>query len=168
MVSRRLVGASFVAVLLLLAAALGCAAPVSYATAPATRSLELEVIRLTNAHRRARSLPLLREDPLLAALARGHSQAMARDGGRIGHAGLRGRFERAAASLPVSGFAENVARTKPGSTPPASWVVSHWIGSEDHRPNLEGGFGLVGVGVARSPRGDLYFTQVLAALRPGG
>lgn len=124
------------------------------------------MIRLTNAHRRARSLPVLREDALLAALARGHSQAMAREGGSIGHDGLRGRFERAAASLPLAEFAENVARMKHERTPPASWVVSRWIQSDDHRVHLErGAFDRVGVGVVRSPRGDLYFTQIFAAVR---
>jgi uncharacterized protein YkwD len=164
---------------ILLAAVLGCAAPLplalpmraapTAAADPATRPIEVEVIRLTNAHRRARALPVLREDPLLAALARSHSEAMARDGGSIDHAGVRGRFQRAAASLPLSEFAENVARAKRLRTPPASWVVSRWIQSEDHRVHLEGGaFDLVGVGVVRGPGGDLYFTQIFAAVRQGG
>jgi uncharacterized protein YkwD len=157
--------------LLLRVALAGAAlAPVPVARAfvdPETRPIEVEVIRLTNAHRRAHSLPLLREDPFLAALARSHSEAMARGAGPIGHDGLRARFERAAASLPLSEFAENVARTGQLRGPPASWVVSRWIGSDDHRAHLEGGaFGLVGVGVARSERGDLYFTQIFAAVRP--
>jgi uncharacterized protein YkwD len=165
--------------LLVLSAALGCAAPLPLAlpmraapTAeadPATRPIEVEVIRLTNAHRRARALSALREDPLLAALARSHSQAMARDGGSVGHAGVRGRFQRAAATLPLSEFAENVARAKRLRSPPATWVVSRWIQSAEHRVHLEGGaFDRVGVGVVRGPGGDLYFTQIFAAVRHGG
>lgn len=153
------------------AVALACAAPRSAMQAPSDpelRPIEQEVIRLTNTYRRTRALPAVREDPFLAALARRHSGDMARAGGHIDHQGLRRRFERAAARLPLTKFAENVARTRLVRTPPASWVVTGWIESPDHREHLEGEFGLVGVGVVRSASGDLYFTQILAAVRSGG
>jgi len=127
------------------------------------------VIRLTNAHRRSGGLPPLREDPFLADLARSHSRAMARAGGSIHHGGIRGRFERARAALPLARFGENVARTRRlRRTPPATWVVTRWIESESHRVHLEGAYGLVGVGVVRNAEGDLYFTQLFAATRDGG
>jgi uncharacterized protein YkwD len=157
------------ALLVALVAALmtACARPAPRAPAdPGTRDIELEVIRLTNAHRRARALPPLREDPVLAALARGHSRDMARAEG-IGHDGLRGRFRHAAASLPLAKFAENVARTgRHQKRAQARWVVGRWIESDVHRVHLEeGAFGRVGVGVVRHPSGALYFTQLFAAVR---
>lgn len=150
---------------------LGCVASgaaVRRSADPDLRPIEQEVIRLTNAYRRTHALPAVQEDPLLAALARGHSGDMARAGGHINHLGLRARFERAAARRRLARFAENVARTRLVRTPPASWVVSHWIESPNHREHLEGQFGLVGVGVERSASGDLYFTQIFAEIRSGG
>jgi uncharacterized protein YkwD len=148
--------------------ALGCATDAARRAPPdpSTRAIELEIIRLTNAYRRTHSLPPLREDADLAALARGHSRDMAGSGGSIEHDGVRARFESAATSLRISKFAENVARSgshlKAGH---ASWVVSGWIRSEAHRVHLEGPFGLVGVGVVRHPSGAVYFTQIFAAVR---
>lgn len=158
-------------VALVAAAATACARPAPRVPAdPGTRGIELEVIRLTNAHRRARALRPLREDPTLAALARGHSLEMARAEG-IGHDGLRRRFRHAAASLPLAKFAENVARTgRHQKRAQAAWVVGAWIESDVHRIHLEeGAFGRVGVGVVRHPSGALYFTQLFAAVRePAG
>lgn len=153
---------------LVAALALGCAAGAARRAPPdpSTRAIELEIIRLTNAYRRAHALPPLREDADLALLARGHSRDMARSGGSIQHVGLRARFESAATSLRMSKFAENVARSGPHRRRAfASWVVSGWIQSEPHRVHLEGPFGLTGVGVARHPSGALYFTQLFAAVR---
>jgi len=148
---------------LLPALVLGCAAPPGLPAADASiRAIEVEIVRLINAHRRARSLPPLQDEPLLAELARGHSGTMARNRARIGHDGLRRRFRSASAELPLTRFAENVARMRVERRQPASWAVSSWLGSRTHREHIEGPFGLTGVGVVRGADGDLYFTQLFA------
>jgi uncharacterized protein YkwD len=145
------------------ALAIACAArPELLAPDEDTRPIEIEIVRLINEHRRVRSLPALRDDPLLAALARGHSGTMARDGAPSDHDGFRGRFHRASATLPLTSFAENVARMHVKRPRPASWVVSSWLESQVHREHIEGPFGLTGIGVVRSAKGDFYFTQIFA------
>jgi len=145
------------------ALAIACAArPELSAPDANTRPIELEIVRRINEYRRARSLPPLREDPLLAALARGHSGTMARDEAPSDHDGFRGRFRRASTTLPLTSFAENVARMHVKRSQPAAWVVSSWIDSQVHREHIEGHFGLTGIGVVRSAQGDLYFTQIFA------
>lgn len=148
---------------LLLALVLACAQrPLLVDPDPATREIEAQVLHLTNAYRRSRSLPLLREDPLLAKLARGHSDAMSRGRTGLGHEGLRSRFQTARASAPLVSIGENVARTRRTRARSAAWVVSRWIESDRHRKQLDGPFELIGVGVVRGPSGDLYFTQIFA------
>jgi len=151
--------------------ALGCAAggparePSRAAVDPATRAIELEVIRLTNEYRRAYELPLVREDAALSELARGHSREMALTGA-VDHDNVRGRFRVAATALPLSKFSENVAKVRDDpEVPPAPRVLSGWADSQTHRDNMQGPFALVGVGVVRDPSGAFYFTQLLAAVR---
>ena len=147
---------------LALAGALGCASsPEPSAQDPSTRRIEIEVLRLTNAYRSTRSLPLLREAPQLAQLARGHSGDLARRRPtHVDHLGLRNRFERASESIALISFSENVARMGRKRPEPATWVVDGWVASEVHRKNIEGEYDLVGVGVVRREDGYYFFTQI--------
>ena len=149
---------------LALAGALGCAGPPELpAQDSSARQIEVEVLRLTNAYRRSRSLSPLREAPGLARLARGHSSELARRrSSRVDHSGLRKRFERASESIALTGFAENVARMGRKRSQPATWVVDGWAASDIHRQNLEGDYDLVGVGVVRREDGSYFFTQIFA------
>jgi uncharacterized protein YkwD len=145
-----------------LAGALGCASiPELPAQDPSTRRIEIEVLRLTNAYRRARSLPPLREAPSLALLARGHSDDLARRRPtHVDHLGLRDRFERASESIALISFSENVARMGRKRPEPATWVVDGWVASESHRKNIEGAYDVVGIGVFRREDGYYFFTQI--------
>ena len=149
---------------LALAGALACVSrPEIPAQDPSTRRIEVEVLRLTNAYRRSRSLPPLREAPSLAQLARGHSSDLARRRPEhVDHLGLRNRFERASESIALISFSENVARMGRKRPQPATWVVDGWAASEVHRENLEGDYDLVGVGVVRREDGNYFFTQIFA------
>ena len=147
-----------------LAGVLGCtSSPEFPAQDPSTRRIEVEVVRLTNAYRRSRLLPPLREAPSLAVLARGHSDDLARRRPtHVDHLGLRDRFERASESIELISFSENVARMGRKRPRPATWVVDSWVASAPHRKNIEGDYDLVGVGVFRREDGYYFFTQILA------
>ena len=124
---------------------------------------ERAIVQLTNEERKKRKLPPLKPNPKLFAAARQHSIHMARrqqmahelDGSvphqRVAEAGYHARS-----------LGENVAF---GQRSPRQ-VVQTWMKSPGHRKNiLNRRFTEIGVGVARSRRGLLYFTQVFG--RPG-
>jgi uncharacterized protein YkwD len=55
--------------------------------------------------------------------------------------------------------AENVSATQ-GYDAPAPAAMRGWLASRGHRTNMEGRYDITGVGVARSPTGKVYFTQI--------
>jgi uncharacterized protein YkwD len=150
------------AVLLLVSAGLGAA--LAREATPAGASVEQSVLIAVNQARRGEGLAALEPDSELAALARDHSCAMARDGffdhkapdgetmgDRIRKAGRR-----------YASVAENIARIE--SPDPAARAVAGWLESPGHRRNiLTPGFTHSGVGACRSGRA-VYFTQLF--LRP--
>ncbi len=158
---RIAAGWRWVAVLALIGA-FGCASGRELpAQDPSTRRIEVEVLRLTNAYRRSRSLSPLREAPTLAGLARGHSGDLARRRPtHVDHLGLMNRFDRASKSIGLISLAENVARMGRQRPRPATWVVDSWIASAVHRRNIEGDYDLVGVGVFQREDGYYFFTQI--------
>lgn len=139
-----------------------------------TRRQEYEtgVLRLTNAARAAGwdcqrqayggvALPPLRVDAQLTAAARAQSVGMALNGYFAHRSAVDGSLPdariRASGYLPVSD-AENIAAGQP--TPES--VVSAWLKSAGHCPNIMGNYDDIGVAYARQdggPYGD-YWTQV--------
>jgi len=126
-------------------------------------TLERQVFALVNAHRASLGLaPLIyRED--IAAVARGHSQAMAT--GRVGfsHEGVEERRRELSASIAFRQFAENVGVNNQTSALAARTAVAEWLTSSGHRRNIEGRFDLTGVGIARTSTGLYFFTQIFVA-----
>lgn len=133
---------------------------------PAERSdragLEAAVLRAVNEHRRATGRAALVPDPQLAALARGHSEEMARRG-RLDHAGFRERVAKFGRDAQVSAAAENVAQLLAGDDDLAARALEHWLASRSHRRNLEGSYARCGVGAARGADGRWYLTQLFVA-----
>ena len=133
---------------------------------------EAGVLRLTNAARAAGwdcqwqayggpALPPLRSDTQLTAAARAQSVGMALNGYFAHRSAVDGSLPdtriRASGYRPA-GDAENIAAGQP--TPES--VVSAWLGSPGHCPNIMGDYDDIGVAYARqdsSPYGD-YWTQV--------
>ena len=70
-----------------------------------------------------------------------------------------GRMAIIGAAIPFSQSGENLAYLS-GYSDPADSVVNKWLENEEHRINIEGGFSLSGVGVARNNRGDYFITQI--------
>ena len=123
---------------------------------------EQQVLDLTNEARAKEKLPPLRPNPLLFAVARGHSANMARQdvmehvldgkkpGDRVKEAGYR-----------YSWVGENIAMTD-GDTP--AGVFKGWMESKAHREHiLSDHFDEIGLGIARNDKGNIYYTQVFAS-----
>jgi uncharacterized protein YkwD len=120
-----------------------------------------QVLAGVNAARMERGLPPLQADAALAALARDHSQRMAK-GGFLSHDEPGGRTfaERIqAAQLSFRRIAENVAMNS-GMSDPAAAAVRGWLNSPGHRANiLTADFSHTGVGVwVQNDR--YYVTQI--------
>lgn len=137
--------------------------PAPLTTSTAISDLEREVHRLINRHRQAVGLGQIAPDPVLDALAREHSERMAREDVPVGHDGFEDRFNRARAALTIARFAENVGMNSgyPAAAVPAQ-MVDGWIASPGHRANLQGRFRISGVGIARSASGSFFGTQLFA------
>jgi uncharacterized protein YkwD len=116
-----------------------------------------------NARRQSLGLPALTWHSTVAQLAADHSARMANGSRPFGHDGFEERIASAAATLTVSSASENVATNNYPVDRVAQQVVDGWISSSGHRRNLEGDFQLTGVGVARSPAGDYFVTQIYLA-----
>jgi uncharacterized protein YkwD len=126
-----------------------------------------EIVRLTNQYRKARKLPPLTSNDLLAKCAQDHAANMARqdkhgDDRRNGHVldGKDFQFRIDASGYKYAGASENTAMDR-GTTVRA--MVARWMGSPGHRKNMiDPNFTEIGVGAAQSKTGQWYFVQVFA------
>lgn len=121
-----------------------------------------EVVGRTNQARVENGLPPLTINAQLAAAAVKHASWMAANN-RLDHTGEGGSSPGqriAAEGYRASTWGENVAS---GYSNPESVMVG-WMSSPGHRANLLGAqFREIGVGVARSAQGRLFWTQVFGA-----
>lgn len=123
-----------------------------------------EVLALTNAARaKAKLAPLVVNQQLMQA-ARQHSETMARlrrAGHSIDGTSPQQRIEQAGYRCRT--WAENVA----AGQPTANTVVAAWLRSRGHRANiLDPNCTEIGLGVAQSADGIVFWTQVFASPRP--
>ncbi|HOG30143.1 MAG TPA: CAP domain-containing protein [Vicinamibacterales bacterium] len=141
----------------------GSPASPSAAAAPAQAlspsTLEQQMHARVNAHRAAIGLPALSWHGGIADIARGHSANMAGGAVPFGHDGFAARVLAVALILRVADASENLAMVS-GYADPVAAVFQGWLDSPTHRPNVEGTFGQTGIGVAISPSGTVYFTQI--------
>ena len=121
--------------------------------------VERHIFELINNHRESNNLTKLTWDEIIAEQCRIHSSNMASKIVPFGHAGFDGRMAIIGAAIPFSQSGENLAYLS-GYSDPADSVVNKWLENEEHRINIEGGFSLSGVGVARNNRGDYFITQI--------
>lgn len=127
---------------------------------------ERRAFDLVNAERRSRGESPLVWDAELTRMARAHSEKMASQN-FISHAGRDGQGlrerSRANGIVGFKALAENLAYNK-GFADAAACAVVGWMRSEGHRANiLNGEFTRSGIGIARTPDGRVYFTQVFIA-----
>jgi len=150
-------------ILLLLACASAAPSPPSPWATPDERSLERDVSRLVNVHRIARHLHALAYDTAVASVARAHSAEMAKRHVSLGHDGFSARADQVERIVAFSEIAENVALNDYGRDRTVRVALDGWLKSPHHRENIEGAFDITGVGIARSPNGTYYYTQIFVA-----
>ena len=116
-----------------------------------------EVLKYTNQFRKSKRLPALEMRDDLNAIARRHSEDMAKGKCSFGHSGYHQRELQVQKIIRIEyGMAENVAY---GATT-AKEVVSMWKGSSSHRKNMLGNYKYIGIGTARDKRGSIYYTEI--------
>ncbi len=124
---------------------------------PLREALTEDVLKYTNQFRRSKGLPALEMRDNLNAIARRHSEDMARGRCSFGHAGFNQRQSQVQKLIrPYYGMGENVAYGA-GS---GKEVVSLWKNSRAHRRNMLGNYKYIGIGTARDRRGFIYYTQI--------
>jgi len=116
-----------------------------------------DVLKYTNQFRKSHRLPTLVMRDDLNAIARKHSEDMAKGRCGFGHSGYHQRELQVQKIIRLEyGMAENVAY---GATT-AKQVVSMWKGSPGHRKNMLGNYKFIGIGTARDRRGSIYYTEI--------
>jgi uncharacterized protein YkwD len=124
---------------------------------------EKTILDLVNAEREKNKAMPLKPSPLLFKVARAHSANMAKQN-KMDHV-LDGknpvqRVQEAGYKSPWIG--ENVAA---GYEFGAKDAFKAWMESKPHRENIQNGtYQEIGIGIARSEKGELYYTQVFARL----
>ncbi len=123
---------------------------------------EKAVVELTNKEREKENLPALKPHPLLFKAAREHSKNMAKQD-KLEHVldGVK-PHERVQKTGYKGGFVgENIAG---GRAPfPPREAMKLWMESEGHKANiLKKEYECIGIGIARSASGEMYYTQVFA------
>ena len=124
---------------------------------------EQGVLDLTNAERKAAGLPALKVNPKLFAAARGHSENMAKQD-KLEHVldekAPADRVKAGGYNFRVCG--ENIAWNSP--TPAEALRI--WMESPGHKANiLNKDFTEIGIAVAKSEKGERYWTQVFGRPR---
>jgi len=131
---------------------------ISYdATSVDFKSLQSDILKLVNQHRAALGLNALQMSDAATTEATKHSTDMAKGRMSFGHDGYDERMtnlNKKLGSLRATG--ENVAYGKIN----AEQVMDMWLNSPGHKKNIEGNFSMIGIGIAKSRSGYLYFTQI--------
>ncbi len=117
-----------------------------------------------NAHRLGIGRNALTWSESVAEISRGHSQDMADGKVQFGHDGFSARASDIGQVISWSSVAENVAFNQ-GFADPVSTAVNGLLNSPGHLANIQGDFNTTGIGVAVTPAGAYYFTQIFVKTR---
>ena len=122
-------------------------------------SLIEEVHGAINEYRYDQGLIPLILDTKISQQAQIHSQNMADNNAPFSHAGFEFRIKDIAQKISYQSAAENIAYNQ-GYSDPGAQALKGWINSPGHQKNMVGNYNLTGIGVAQSPQGEYYFTQI--------
>ncbi|CAN5720463.1 CAP domain-containing protein [soil metagenome] len=121
------------------------------------KSLQNDILKLVNQHRVKLGLKALQMNDAATAEATIHSADMAKGRMAFGHDGFDSRMKHLNQKLGMlRATGENVAYGKID----AEEVMDMWLNSPGHKKNIEGNFFEMGIGIAKSKSGYLYFTQI--------
>lgn len=123
--------------------------------------MEQSILHQINQYRASKGLPALAWSSDIANEARSHSRNMAKKIIGFGHQGFDKRSKAITNSTQSRTAAENVAWVM-SRRDPAGQAVEAWLKSAKHLQNIEGNFGLTGIGISISSSGEYYFTQDFA------
>lgn len=126
----------------------------SFITAPV--GLTSDVLKYTNQFRKSKGKQVLVMHDELNAIARKHSEDMARGRRAFGHGGYAQREAKVCRIFNSCTMAENVAY----GAATGKDAVAQWKNSSSHRKNLLGNYKYIGIGVASDRRGRTYYTQI--------
>ena len=116
-----------------------------------------DVLKYTNQYRSSKKLAAFDMKTDLNAIARKHSEDMARGRRSFGHGGLKQRQAQIQKLYKsYSGMAENVAYGARNGKE----AFNIWKKSRGHRANMLGNYKYIGIGTARDKRGRIYYTQI--------
>ena len=125
---------------------------------------EKEVVALTNKERVKKKLPELKVNPLLMKAARAHAANMAKQE-KMEHV-LDGKAppQRAeGVGYKLGWIGENIAAGERWTLP---GLMEDWMNSKSHRANiLSQRFTEIGVGLATTAKGEVYYTQLFGKPR---
>ena len=127
---------------------------------------EEKILELTNEARKEKKLPPFKVSPLLTKLARKHSANMAKQRKLEHTLDGKGPEQRIRESgYPYVSWAENIVMNR--DTPAGiKQCFQWWMESPPHRANiLKPGLREIGIGMARTDKGQIFFTQVFATPR---
>jgi uncharacterized protein YkwD len=125
---------------------------------------EQRILELTNQARQKEKRAPLKPNALLGAVARAHSENMARQG-KMEHVldGKNPAQRVEAAGYDYASVGENIAY----GTVPVEKIFHSWMESPHHKENiLKGGYQEIGIGAFRDAKGVVYYTQVFGTRRP--
>lgn len=121
------------------------------------KSLQNDILKLVNQHRTELGLRTLQMNDVATGEATKHSTDMAKGRMDFGHGGFDERKNNLYKKVSgVTAIAENVAYGKIN----AQQVMDMWLNSPEHKKNIEGNFSMIGIGIAQSQNGYIYFTQI--------
>jgi uncharacterized protein YkwD len=151
--------------------AFGCAGPrgttkeVQLRIQPNENRVELDelvqsVYSKVNEYRVRQNLPKLILHEKLNLIARRHSASMAQGVTKWSHHGYHDRFREIGKYVAGVNKSEILAEIW-GHADPAQKAIEAWIKSPSHRKAMEDArYRVTGIGVAKSPHGKYYFTQL--------
>jgi uncharacterized protein YkwD len=131
----------------------------------ALAEIEARIYAAVNEHRESRGQNRLTLDDGVSALARTHSEEMARGESGFGHDGFEARAGQIGKRMTVLAAAENIAKSSRSPSEIGAQAVPNWLTSKVHRKNIESRHQVTGVGAARSEDGTIYVTQIFVRTR---
>jgi len=124
-------------------------------TSQQTKTIEVEILELINAHRLSIGLNILEDMTIVKSVAHTHTDYMLKNA-VVSHDNFYSRSSYLKNNIGVSKVSENVAY---GYTNAES-VVKAWLKSEAHKANIEGDYTNFDISAEENIDGKWYYTNI--------
>ena len=122
---------------------------------PATKTIEVEILKLINDHRSTLGLSILSDMKVIKSVAYSHTDYMV-DNNVVSHDNFYKRSTYLKEHAAAQKVSENIAY---GYTSSES-LVNAWIKSEQHKANIEGDFTNFDISAEQNEEGKWYYTNI--------